>query len=385
MSYSQTLTMDAGPNIRSQDVRYRRVGGDQPYRDDPNAPSSHPSPLDYGMDNDDDNYKPNHNPGLRQCLDWCCAVPAPTNHAQFYMDDFNDLPWTCQLGTSDEDGIWLNQGDPAGTVMAFTVSLLLTYSALTIAWMAQAGGLPNWVSFLYSLVCALAIASHVKTTLTDPGSVPPSAVPTEAQRRNDKLSMCSQCQTFKPPLSHHCRICNRCISRMDHHCPWMNNCVGAGNMKHFFLFLIYTWSCSTMALILLGWNYFFCSQEQCSFNIVLVTLVRCMTVLAIGTFLFTSSMLMNVIYGLITGIGTIDRLKKKATNTMNDSEEEPVPLKDVFGMGPLWTWALPMDPLFDDYDRVMGYSTPQRLLREQILREQRSDASVVDSYTSTSV
>ena len=46
-----------------------------------------------------------------------------------------------------------------------------------------------------------------------------------------------------------------------------------------------------------------------------------------GAFLFTSSMLMNVCYGIMTGIGTIDRLKKKATNTMNQSDE------DVFGVG----------------------------------------------------
>jgi hypothetical protein len=75
---------------------------------------------------------------------------------------------------------------------------------------------------------------------------------------------------------------------------------------------------------------------------------------------------MNVVYGLLTGIGTIDRLKKKASNTMIDSDEEPIPLHHVFGIGPYWTWILPMDPLFDDYDLVMGYSTPQRLLREQM-------------------
>jgi palmitoyltransferase ZDHHC3/7/25 len=142
-------------------------------------------------------------------------------------------------------------------------------------------------------------------------------------------------------------------------------------MKFFFLFLIYTWSCSVFALVLLGWNYFFCATEECMFNLVLTQLVRIMTMLGVGTFLFTSSMLMNVVYGLLTGIGTIDRLKKKASNTMNDSDEEPVPLKDVFGIGPLWTWPLPIDPLFDDFDRVMGYTTPQRLLREQILREKK--------------
>jgi hypothetical protein len=55
-----------------------------------------------------------------------------------------------------------------------------------------------------------------------------------------------------------------------------------------------------------------------------------MTFLSIGAFLFTSSMLMNIFYGLMTGIGTIDRLKKKATDTMNDSEEEPIPLTGKF-------------------------------------------------------
>ena len=37
MSHTHTMTMEnhGGPNIRSQDVRYRRIGGEAPYRDDP--------------------------------------------------------------------------------------------------------------------------------------------------------------------------------------------------------------------------------------------------------------------------------------------------------------------------------------------------------------
>ena len=102
------------------------------------------------------------------------------------------------------------------------------------------------------------------------------------------------------------------------------------------------------------------------FNPVLTQLVRIMTLLSIGAFLFTSSMLMNVCYGLMTGIGTIDRLKKKATNSMHTSDEEPVPLKNVFGIAGYHTWPFPVDPVFEDYDVVMGFSTPQRLLREQM-------------------
>ena len=99
---------------------------------------------------------------------------------------------------------------------------------------------------------------------------------------------------------------------------------------------------------------------------ILTQLVRLMTVLCTGSFMFTSSMIMNVCYGIMTGIGTIDRLKKKATSTMMESDEEPIELVDIFGIGPYYTWLLPMDPIFEDFDRVMGYSTPQRLLREQL-------------------
>lgn len=76
-------------------------------------------------------------------------------------------------------------------------------------------------------------------------------------------------------------------------------------------------------------------------------------------------------YGVMTGVGTIDRLKKKANNTVLDSDEEPMQLKDIFGIQGYWTWVLPIDPVFEDYDRVLGYSIPQRLLREK----QRDDFS----------
>jgi len=134
-------------------------------------------------------------------------------------------------------------------------------------------------------------------------------------------------------------------------------------------------------------DYFFCAEEACAFNLVMTQLVRLMTILSVGAFLFTSSMLMNVVYGILTGIGTIDRLKKKATGTMSDSDEEPIPLQHIFGIGPYYTWPLPVDPIFPDYDYVMGFATPQRLLREQMREGYESAGSVVskDSYSAYGV
>lgn len=164
----------------------------------------------------------------------CCNLCQSTAHLTegpnqpFYRDNFNDQPYSCNFGTEEENGIWMNTSDEAGTIMAFIVWILLAYSAWTFTLLARSGGIPPYIGAVYIMLCCMALASHAKTTFTDPGSVPQAAVPNEQMRRemgtpDQPLSMCSQCQTFKPPFSHHCRICNRCVSRMDHHCPWMNN------------------------------------------------------------------------------------------------------------------------------------------------------------------
>ena len=144
----------------------------------------------------------------------------------------------------------MNSGDQAGSVMAALVWILMLYSAVTVTSLTITEGIPPILGMIYTLLVSLALSCHAKTSLTDPGSVPKNAVPLESQRRDSTShAMCGQCQTFKPPMSHHCRICNRCVSRMDHHCPWMNNCVGAGNLselkllfrtcKHLFVIFLY--------------------------------------------------------------------------------------------------------------------------------------------------
>lgn len=76
-------------------------------------------------------------------------------------------------------------------------------------------------------------------------------------------------------------------------------------------------------------------------------------------------MLANVSFGIMTGSGTIDRLKRKlAPAPVSEVDDPPLALEDIFGIGGYVTWFLPVDPIFPDYDRVLGYSMPQRMLRE---------------------
>jgi len=51
---------------------------------------------------------------------------------------------------------------------------------------------------------------------------------------------CNKCKNIKPPRTHHCSICGKCVMRMDHHCPWTGNCVGLKNNKYFICFLFWT-------------------------------------------------------------------------------------------------------------------------------------------------
>ena len=113
--------------------------------------------------------------------------------------------------------------------------------------------------------------SHLKAVFNDPGTVPLPQYRLDfsdlhsgnsmngdgGNNHGDDWTVCTRCETYRPPRAHHCRICKRCIRRMDHHCPWINNCVGERNQKFFLQFLVYVGILSFYSIILVvgSWVY----------------------------------------------------------------------------------------------------------------------------------
>ena len=48
-----------------------------------------------------------------------------------------------------------------------------------------------------------------------------------------KWKWCERCQHRRPPRSHHCIICSKCILKRDHHCYMTGRCIGFANQRHF--------------------------------------------------------------------------------------------------------------------------------------------------------
>lgn len=60
------------------------------------------------------------------------------------------------------------------------------YSSLTMILLAETDHLSPELAMIYFTISIMSLASHLKTTFTDPGSVPESAVPVESMY-NDQM------------------------------------------------------------------------------------------------------------------------------------------------------------------------------------------------------
>lgn len=119
------------------------------------------------------------------------------------------------------------------TVMTTSVVTIFYVCLLPHVYHASTGWTVFHLIFGHWLLCNI-IFHYVMAVYTHPGTPPSQDVP-------EIVSICKKCISPKPPRTHHCTICGKCILKMDHHCPWLNNCVGHHNHRYFFLFCVYMW------------------------------------------------------------------------------------------------------------------------------------------------
>lgn len=161
--------------------------------------------------------------------------------------------------------------DICGVICAIFTWLLILYADFVVmVVILLPGPYPIYSvvnAIIFQILAALAIASHVRTMLTDPGAVPKGNATKEMVERlglkeGQVVFKCPKCCSIKPERAHHCSVCQRCIRKMDHHCPWVNNCVGENNQKFFVLFTFYIAVISLHALFLAVNQFIICISRE---------------------------------------------------------------------------------------------------------------------------
>ncbi|OII71789.1 DHHC family palmitoyl transferase [Cryptosporidium ubiquitum] len=161
--------------------------------------------------------------------------------------------------------------DICGILCMTLTELLLLYSTLVlnIFFIKKLFHSGEYILFIFNLICCnflyiICSFCHLSCSTTDPGVIPNNTdkgeilLPIELQTQTISIRSCAKCNNLKPPRTHHCSVCKRCIFKMDHHCPWINNCVGINNQKHFLLFLAYVFFFCVYSLILICFRFYRC-------------------------------------------------------------------------------------------------------------------------------
>ncbi|GAA5905970.1 hypothetical protein JCM5296_001304 [Sporobolomyces johnsonii] len=167
----------------------------------------------------------------------------------------------------------------------FTVSLALAVAmpALFFAfsgpflWQHLGGGGKASI-FVFLYLCLVMWSSMLKTAWTDPGIVPRALDLTPQRKWVEDLNgtgqggfraeprylrvkegvvaskWCETCETYRPPRTSHCRLCDNCVDHTDHHCAFLNNCIGRRNYTSFIAFLLSAIFCAIYAIVFSSWH-----------------------------------------------------------------------------------------------------------------------------------
>ncbi|XP_037536111.1 zf-DHHC domain-containing protein, partial [Nematolebias whitei] len=188
-----------------------------------------------------------------------------------------------------------------------------------------------------------------------------------SERSCEGWTVCSRCETYRPPRAHHCRVCQRCIRRMDHHCPWINNCVGELNQKYFIQFLFYTGMASLYSMVLVVWAWVWRMRmeregdaekegEETPSKHLIVAHYIILLVESVLFGVFVMVIFYDQLISIITDETPIEQMKNRLMmkdRSSSSSSQQPLHLphtrkpklallREVFGRGSVFSWLLPL-------------------------------------------
>lgn len=217
-------------------------------------------------------------------------------------------------------------------------------------------------SILLTSIGVLALTSHARAMLSNPGAVPSNAKPVDPAHYDRH---CHKCNNFKPLRAHHCSVCGRCVIKMDHHCPWVNTCVGVANHKYFLLFVMYIMTTCLYSGVLIFFRFIACMSPTsvCDVPAGDAAVIIAMTLFAILFGLFTGCLFVDQLNSVFTGTTQIDRMKGYGPHGQRDANERKQfwdnisevvggdPYKDGFSIH----WLIPTAVKFRDPEGLTGY------------------------------
>ncbi|CAN7991425.1 unnamed protein product, partial [Ixodes hexagonus] len=214
---------------------------------------------------------------------------------------------------------------------------------------------------LFEVLAFLAVFSHIRTMVTDPGAVMRGTATKEAVeqlglREGRLVYKCPKCSCLKPERAHHCSVCQRCIRKMDHHCPWVNNCIGENNQKFFVLFTLYIAVISSHAFFLAVNHFVGCINSEwkkCSGGSPAVTVILLILLIfeALLFAIFTLVMFASQVQAIWNDETGIEQLKKEVARWQKHSPWRS--MRSVFGRFSL-SWFSPFTSTGDSVP-VPGY------------------------------
>lgn len=276
--------------------------------------------------------------------------------------------------------------DPCGLICVLMIYGSAVYADYVITvWMIMpVFGNSVWGAFhitLFNTLIFMTLFSHGRTMFTDPGVVPilknkvfhnksaqcgvmsyssddecPSDRETMMLHSGDNAAadwtMCTRCESFRPPRAHHCRVCRRCIRKMDHHCPWVNNCVGEFNQKFFLQFLFYVGLSSTYSILVMVLSWIYDNEftstglkgpfgEKTHHTKVLHSILLSMECALFGMFVLAVSCdQLGAIFSEETAVEAVQR-RTKQVYMRGTHKGRLALLKEVCGGGSMYSWFMP--------------------------------------------